>query len=87
MLGDTFGRQGGKTRVVYTLIPTRNMMLAQLFEKSIILKYSAEPKGATAYLKTLYFPYTYTIIRASIWVLGYNAGADILSSLRYYLRV
>ncbi len=45
-------------------------MLAQLFEKSIILKHSAEPKGATAYLKMLYFPYTHTIIRASMWGLG-----------------
>ncbi len=45
-------------------------MLAQLFENSIILKYSAEPKGATAYLKTLYFPYAYTSIRASMWGLG-----------------
>ncbi len=47
-------------------------MLAQLFEKSIILKYSAEPKGAAAYLKTLYFLYTYTIICASMWGLGFN---------------
>ncbi len=54
------------------------MMLAQLFEKSIILKYSAEPKGATAYLKTLYFPYTYTIIRASMWGLGLNNCRHVL---------
>ncbi len=47
-------------------------MLAQLFEKSIILKYSAAHKGATAYLKTLYFPYTYTIIRASMWGSGFG---------------
>ncbi len=46
-------------------------MLAQLFEKYTILKHSAAPKGAAAYLKTLYFPYTYTIIRASMWGLGY----------------
>ena len=41
-------------------------MLAQLFEKSIILKYYAEPMGATAYLKTLYYPNTCTIIRGSM---------------------
>ena len=48
------------------------MVLAQLFEKSIILKYSAEPMGATTYLKMLYFPTTYTIPHDSICGLGYK---------------
>ena len=46
------------------------MVLAPLFEKSIILKYSAEPMGATTYLKTLYFPTTRTIPHDSICGLG-----------------
>ncbi|VAW47584.1 hypothetical protein MNBD_GAMMA04-2027, partial [hydrothermal vent metagenome] len=36
------------------------------FEKPIILKYSAEPMGATAYLKTLGFPNAYTIFHVSM---------------------
>ncbi len=59
-------------------------MLAPFFEKSIILKYSAEPKGATAYLKTLYFPYTYTIIRASMWGLGVSDHkSTVLGRMRF----
>ena len=49
------------------------MVLLQLFEKSIILKYSTEPTGATTYLKTLYLPTTCTIPHDSICGLGYNA--------------
>ena len=48
------------------------MVLAQLFEKYIILKYSAEPMGATTYLKTLYFPTTCTILHDFICGLGLN---------------
>jgi len=46
-------------------------MQAQHFEKSIILKYSAEPMGAATYFKTPYFPNTRTIIRVSMYGLGY----------------
>ena len=48
------------------------MVLAQLFEKSIILKYSAEPMGAATYLKMLYFATTGTISHDSICGLGLN---------------
>ncbi len=49
------------------------MLVAPVFENSIILKYLAEPMGATAYLKTLYFPNSCTIIRISTQELGLNS--------------
>ena len=53
------------------------MVLAPLLEKSIILKYSAEPVGATTYLKTLYFPTTYTFPHDSMCGLEpYNSIDD-----------
>ena len=56
------------------------MVLAQLFEKSIILKYLAEPAGATTYLKTLYFPTACTIPRNS--VCGSAVAAQIAAKTR-----
>jgi len=52
-------------------------MQAQLFEKSIILKYSVEPMGAATYFKKLYFPNTCTINRVSMCGLGLNYNRDI----------
>ncbi len=44
----------------------RNTNLAQSFEKPMILKYYAEPMGATTYLKILGFPNAYTIFYVSM---------------------
>jgi len=66
-------------------------MQAQAFEKSIILKYSVEPMGATTYLKTIDFPNTCTIIRVSMYGLGLiiipgkKKAADINAAAYFFL--